>query len=58
MTSGNYFDVLGVRTALGRLFNPGDSETEGEHPSDLGTFAFAAVSKTILWRCRDPFSNY
>jgi predicted permease len=30
--SGNYFDVLGVTPAIGRLFNPADNETEGAHP--------------------------
>jgi hypothetical protein len=29
MVSGNYFDVLGVLPALGRVFNPGDNEKEG-----------------------------
>jgi predicted permease len=30
--SGDYFDVLGVRPALGRLFNTADNEREGAHP--------------------------
>ena len=29
---GNYFDVLGVRRALGRLFTPDDDQTPGGHP--------------------------
>lgn len=32
MVSGNYFDVLGVIPAVGRLFNPADNEKEGAHP--------------------------
>jgi predicted permease len=32
MVSGNYFDVLGVTPAAGRLFNTADNETEGAHP--------------------------
>ena len=30
--SGNYFDLLGVRPALGRLFTPDDDSTVGGHP--------------------------
>src|SRR5580698_6223081 len=30
--SGNYFSVLGVGAALGRVFNPNDDVTEGGHP--------------------------
>jgi predicted permease len=40
MVSGNYFDVLGVRPALGRLFNPGDNETEGAQPYAILSHAF------------------
>jgi predicted permease len=32
MVSGNYFDVLGVTPATGRLFNAADNENEGAHP--------------------------
>jgi predicted permease len=32
MVSGNYFDVLGVIPAIGRLFNSADNEKEGAHP--------------------------
>jgi predicted permease len=32
MVSGNYFEVLGVQPAIGRLFNPADNEKEGAHP--------------------------
>jgi predicted permease len=30
--SGNYFDVLGVRPAMGRWFLPEEDRTEGSHP--------------------------
>lgn len=32
MVSGNYFDVLGVTPAAGRVFNSADNVTEGAHP--------------------------
>ena len=32
LVSGNYFDVLGVRPALGRLLGPDDDRTPGGHP--------------------------
>ena len=32
LVSGNYFDVLGVTPAVGRLFTPADNKTEGAHP--------------------------
>jgi predicted permease len=32
LVSGNYFDVLGVRPALGRVFNAADDLTPGAHP--------------------------
>ena len=32
LVSGNYFDVLGVEPALGRLFTPDDDRTPGGHP--------------------------
>ncbi|MDX1675313.1 MAG: ABC transporter permease, partial [Longimicrobiales bacterium] len=32
LVSGSYFPVLGVRPALGRLLQPADDETIGEHP--------------------------
>ena len=34
MVTGNYFDVLGVRPALGRLFHPSDDEPAGASPND------------------------
>ena len=38
--SGNYFDVLGVGTALGRLFTPADNQTEGAHPYVILSYDF------------------
>jgi len=32
VVSGNYFDVLGVRPALGRTLQPADTATEGRNP--------------------------
>jgi putative ABC transport system permease protein len=32
LVSGNYFDVLGVRPAVGRLFTPDDNRVPGGHP--------------------------
>jgi predicted permease len=32
LVSGNYFDVLGVKPALGRLISQGDDRTPGAHP--------------------------
>lgn len=32
MVSGNYFEVLGVQPAVGRMFNAADNEREGAHP--------------------------
>jgi predicted permease len=32
LVSGNYFDVLGVEPALGRLLSPEDDRDPGEHP--------------------------
>src|SRR5437867_4318470 len=40
MVSGNYFEVLGVRPAIGRLFNPADNEKEGAHPYAVLSHAF------------------
>jgi predicted permease len=42
--SGNYFEVLGVRAAIGRLFTPADNVTEGAHPY--------AVLSYDLWQRR------
>ena len=32
LVSGNFFDVLGVRTAIGRTFTPDDDKTPNAHP--------------------------
>ena len=32
LVSGNYFDVLGIGPALGRVFNAADDQTPGAHP--------------------------
>ncbi len=42
LVTGNYFDVLGVRPAQGRLLQPGESEVEGANP--------VAVISERLWR--------
>src|SRR5207247_7309799 len=40
MVSGNYFELLGVRSVIGRLFNPADNEKEGAHPYAVLSHAF------------------
>ena len=42
VSSGNYFDMLGVRAALGRAFTPDDDRTPNGHP--------VAVISDRLWR--------
>lgn len=42
LVTGNYFDVLGVTPALGRVFNAADNEKENGHP-------YAVVSHSF-WR--------
>jgi predicted permease len=32
LVTGNYFEVLGVRPAIGRVFNAADDRTQGAHP--------------------------
>src|SRR6185436_9167805 len=44
LVSGNYFDVLGVRPALGRVFNAADDRIPGAHP--------VAVLSHGYWRRR------
>jgi predicted permease len=44
LVSGSYFPVLGLRPALGRLFNPADDETVGGH--------FVAVLSHGYWQDR------
>ncbi|MBA2604678.1 MAG: ABC transporter permease [Acidobacteria bacterium] len=40
MVSGNYFEVLGVRPALGRFFAPEEDRTPGSHPVIVLSHAF------------------
>jgi predicted permease len=44
IVSGNFFDVLGVRAARGRLLSPRDDETPGAHP--------VAVISHEFWQSR------
>ena len=40
LVSGNYFDVLGVRPAAGRVFNAADDQTPGGHPIAVLTYGY------------------
>jgi hypothetical protein len=40
VVSGNYFQVLGVQAALGRLLTPDDDRTAGAHPLAVISHAF------------------
>ncbi len=40
LVSGNYFEVLGVRPALGRVFNASDDRTPGAHPVAVLSYGF------------------
>jgi predicted permease len=62
LVSGNYFDVLGVRAALGRTFAPDEDRTPGTHPAVVVSYGlwrrrFAAdpalIGKTIRLNRRD-----
>jgi predicted permease len=44
LVSGNYFDVLGVKAVIGRLFTPEDNKTPGGHP-------YAVISHGF-WKAR------
>ncbi len=57
IVSGNYFDVLGVRPALGRVFNESDDRTPGAHPVAVLSYGFwqrrfggdpAVVDRTLV----------
>jgi predicted permease len=38
LATGNYFDVLGVKPALGRFFTPDDDKSPGAHPIAVITY--------------------
>ena len=40
LVSGNYFDVLGVGAAAGRILSPDDDRTPGAHPVVVLSYAF------------------
>ena len=40
LVTGNYFDVLGVRPALGRLFSASDDHTRGGHPVAVLSYGY------------------
>jgi predicted permease len=40
MVSGNFFDVLGVRPALGRFFAPEEDSTPGAHPVAVLSYGY------------------
>jgi predicted permease len=40
LVSGNYFDVLGVRPAVGRVFTAADDRTPGAHPVVVLSYGF------------------
>jgi predicted permease len=57
MVSGNYFNLLGVRPAIGRLFTEDDDRTPGAHPLAVLSHAYwssrfgaelTALNQTIL----------
>jgi len=40
LVSGNYFEVLGVQPALGRVFNASDDRTPGAHPIAVLSYGY------------------
>src|SRR5215469_4197217 len=40
LVTGNYFEVLGVKAALGRMFTPEDNESPGGEPFAILTYDF------------------
>ena len=40
IVSGNYFQVMGIRPAVGRLFTPDDDKAPGGHPVAVLSYAF------------------
>jgi macrolide transport system ATP-binding/permease protein len=62
LATGNYFEVLGVKPALGRFFTPVDDKVRGGHPLAVLTYEcwqkrFAgdpqAIGKTVLINARN-----
>jgi len=49
MVTGNFFDVLGARPALGRLLRPSDDEVDGSSPGDSPA-SRALVLSFRAWR--------
>jgi predicted permease len=43
LVSGNYFEVLGVRAAAGRLFTPDDNKVAGGHPLAVLSYDYWAA---------------
>jgi predicted permease len=57
LVSGNYFDVLGVRPAVGRLFTEDDDRVQGQQPVAVLSYAYwqrrfggdpSVLNKTLL----------
>ena len=57
LVTGNYFEVLGVHAALGRLLSPADDDVQGAHPVAVLSHAYwmrhfggeaGALNQTIL----------
>jgi predicted permease len=57
LVTGNYFEVLGVRPALGRVLSPADDDVQGAHPVVVLSHAYwtrhfggdtGALNQTIL----------
>jgi predicted permease len=40
IVTGNFFDVMGIRPAQGRLLSPGDDQTPGAHPVTVISYDF------------------
>src|SRR5262249_30656027 len=62
LVTGNYFDVLGVKPALGRFFTPDDDKAPGAHPVAALTYDCwqkrlagdaRVIGKTVIVNGRD-----
>jgi len=62
LATGNYFEVLGVKPALGRFFTPADDKVRGGHPLAVLTYECwqkrfggdpQAIDKTVLINARN-----